>query len=172
MRPSALSSRRSRGASLLTTLIVVGVLTLLVAGAVAFTGQERISASQYVRREVLAACVQSARNLTVSKLRASFAQGMNTDIKGEVDTGDFIMRTGHIDAPAGGGPGVSEEGNGSRGGMVSVNMANRVWGGAPNGEPGAGTGFGQLRVYRVVAHCTDKMTQAQSEVEFQVRLAF
>ncbi|MCI0571747.1 MAG: hypothetical protein L0Y66_13425 [Myxococcaceae bacterium] len=173
MRPAHHSSRRIRGASLLTTLIVVGVLTLLVSAAVVFTGQERISAGQHMRREVLVACVQAARNFTVSKLRASFAQGLATDVRGEMDTGEFLMRTGHIDdTTPGGGAGVTEEEGDGRGVMVSLNMTNRIWGGAPAGEPGAGSGMGQLRVYQVVANCTDKQSRAQSEVEFQVRLAF
>src|SRR5689334_16258262 len=63
--------RRSlqRGFSLLMAMIVIVLMTLLVVGAISFTGTERAAAVQQTRAETLSACTQAARNLFLSKVR-------------------------------------------------------------------------------------------------------
>lgn len=166
--PSARHPRR-RGVSLLASLIVVGVLVILVAAAVSFTGQERQSAAQHVRREALTGCVQAARNLVVSQLRGG-ALGAGLDlsaIRGEVETGEYRMRTGHLTpAVEGGAPGVSTCSNDVENGSWGAgDLTNVVVDPAAN-RPGSG------RCYAVVAHCEDRQTRGVREVEFQLRLSF
>jgi len=158
-----------RGVSLLASLIVVGVLVILVSVAVSFTGRERQSAAQHLRREALTGCVQSARNLVVSQLRGGAAGSSMAleNVRGESTTGEYHVRTGHLDDDTpGGGPGVS---------VCASDADSQAWGSMdltntvvdPNApRPGSG------RCYAVVASCEDRQTRGRREVEFQLRIAF
>ena len=150
-----------RGFTLVTVLVVLTVMALLVAGALTFTGQEVASATQHVRRESMAACVEAARSYVLSQIRTG-AEGrvVNRDIQGELDMGDFLVRTGHLDATSAQ-PAVAPCAP-SGGGVGMIDLTNTTL--------GAGGSFGR-QCLRIVAHCIDKQTQARREVEFQMILA-
>ena len=183
-RPFQESSMRraQRGAALLTVMIVVVVLTIIVAGALTFTGQESASATKHMERERLAACSIAARNFVLSQLRPGAAgRAQNTAIQGSLNTGEFLIRTGHLDQPDGGPgtlgvsacPGTSSSTAGVAGGsMGTLELTNATQ--RKSGSSGAGGGGGALssQCLSVVASCQDLKTGASSEVEFQVRLGF
>jgi len=154
---------------MVASMIVIGVLVVIVAAAITFTGQERKSAAQHLRREALNGCVQAARNVVVSQLRGG-AAGSALDlgsIRGEASTGQFRMRTGHLDDDVeGGAPGVSLCANDSdNSAWAAMDLTNTIV--DPN-APKAGAG----RCYSIVASCEDLETRASREVEFQLRIAF
>lgn len=164
-----LKAAHRRGVSMIASMIVIGVLVVLVAAAITFTGQERQSAAQHLRREALNGCVQAARNVVVSQLRGG-AAGSALDlanIRGEAETGQYRMRTGHLgDETVGGGPGVTTCANESdNSAWAAMDLTNTVV--DPN-APRAGAG----RCYSIVASCEDVETRASREVEFQLRIAF
>lgn len=157
-----------RGFSLITALIVVVVLTMLIAAAITFTGQEAASASQHKRRETIASCATAARNYILSQLRSGVSgRASNPHIAGQVDVGELIIRTGHLDAPDpadGGTPQLAMAPCPQNlQGDVMMDLTNLTFFG------NAGGGGGQC--YRVITHCIDKQTGDRSEVEFMVRLA-
>jgi hypothetical protein len=58
-----------RGMALIMAMIVVVLITMLVAGAISFTGTE-VTASQVQSQEAaMSACIQAARNLFISRLQ-------------------------------------------------------------------------------------------------------
>jgi hypothetical protein len=58
-----------RGMALIMAMIVVVLITMLVAGAISFTGTE-VAASQVQSQEAaMSACIQAARNLFISRLQ-------------------------------------------------------------------------------------------------------
>lgn len=160
---------RRRGVSMLASIIVMGVMVVLVAAAITFTGQERKSAGQHLRSEALNGCVQAARNVVVSQLRGGAAgAALDLDaIRGQVATGEYRMRTGHLDDPTdGGGPGVTAcADDGDNTAWAAMDLTNTVV--DPNAAR-AGAG----RCYSIVASCQDLETQASREIEFQLRIAF
>jgi hypothetical protein len=58
-----------RGFALILALLVVVMVTLLVAGAINFTGTERAASAAQMRDDQLSACVQAARNTFLSRIR-------------------------------------------------------------------------------------------------------
>lgn len=156
---------RQRGFSLLTVLVVLMVMLLLVAGALSFTGQEVAGAAQHVRRETMSACATAARNYIMSQIRTG-AQGraVNQFIAGELDLGEFVVRTGHMDdtpGPTGPPPAVSPcPLNASGGAMMDLTNTTLGFGGALGRQ-----------CFRIVATCIDTQTNSAREVEFQVTIA-
>ncbi len=67
----ALRHASPRGASLIMVMIALAVVTLLVVGAIAFTGSERTAAVLQSRSERTSGCLQAARNLFISKMQIS-----------------------------------------------------------------------------------------------------
>ena len=156
---------RERGFSLLTAMVVVVVLTILVAAAITFTGKEVSSSLQHKQREAMASCAIAARNLVLSQLECG-AQGRVKQVTSSIDTGDFLVRVGHLDDPDPMGPvEVSEMMCDSTqtggGGMMDLT----------NTTIGAGGTGGLEQCYRVVTHCVDETSGARNEVEFMVRIA-
>lgn len=62
-------SNSPRGNVLLIAMIAVVVLTVLVTGAIQFTGQNRVAASLKSRGDRLSACAEASRNYLLSQLR-------------------------------------------------------------------------------------------------------
>lgn len=60
---------------MLMAMLIVVVATMMVIGAISFTGNERAAASSYERRAAMSACVQAARNLFLSRTRVFNAGG-------------------------------------------------------------------------------------------------
>jgi type II secretory pathway pseudopilin PulG len=92
MRPPASAPR---GMALVMSLIVVVLITLLVAGAITFTGTERSASVLQTRDDTLSACTQAARNLFLARLRVltpgSVPQAQLDDAYGE-----GLIRSGHF----------------------------------------------------------------------------
>ncbi|HEX8703316.1 MAG TPA: hypothetical protein VF815_31050 [Myxococcaceae bacterium] len=85
-----------RGSALLMAMIVVVLITLLVAGAISFTGTERSAAQLQSQADQMSACVQAARNLFLARLRmipASSAELVSFD---EVLDGETSLATRHF----------------------------------------------------------------------------
>jgi Tfp pilus assembly protein PilX len=59
----------SRGMALVMAMIVVVLITMLVAGAISFTGTERGAAQLQERGDHMSSCMQAARNLFLSRMR-------------------------------------------------------------------------------------------------------
>ena len=64
-----LPASNSRGMALVMAMIVVVLITMLVAGAISFTGTERGAADLQARSDQMSSCMQAARNMFVSRMR-------------------------------------------------------------------------------------------------------
>ena len=157
--------RAPRGFSLVFTMLVVALLTLLVAGAIVFTGSEQSAAVQRTRAERQSACLQAARNEFMSRIRVLSANTPNVSFNTTLPLpgGDTLtLRSGHISSasPSLGAveemPGVTKPTGGSQ------DLTNKL---------GGGGGFGGLgaKFYRITATCTDP-TGNELEVEFSLRV--
>jgi Tfp pilus assembly protein PilX len=60
-----------RGMALVMAMIVVVLITLLVAGAISFTGTERAASEIQTQQDTMSSCVQAARNLFLSQVKMS-----------------------------------------------------------------------------------------------------
>jgi Tfp pilus assembly protein PilX len=85
----------SRGMALVMAMIVVVLITMLVAGAISFTGTERGAAHLQERGDQMSSCIQAARNLFVSRMRTipatsvelvNFNEALTLDENGVPDT--------------------------------------------------------------------------------------
>lgn len=164
---------RERGFSLLMAMLVVVVSTLLVVGAIAFTGTERTTAVVHTRGELASSCAHAARNLFISKIRV--LRG-NT---GSITVDEFVtlpsgeqlrIETGHYQGLAG------EDGTP----QVELNAVSEVSGDRVKGADvglrqgtnvitGAGSGGLAGAYYNVVATCEDTAGRKR-EVEFLVKV--
>src|SRR5688500_17950680 len=93
--------RLQRGVSLVMAMVVVVTLTMLVAGALSFTGAERMASGAQVRGEVLSGCAQAARNLFLSHVR-SFESGSVKNIDFKAGFGGFNLASSHYASSDGG----------------------------------------------------------------------
>ena len=159
-----------RGFSLIVAMLVVVVLTLLVVGAIAFTGSESRASIQRTRAEGLSSCADAARAMFLARVRV---------LKGEVPTSaldgglgpDMHVYGGHYLESDGGSIDVND---------VQVVPANELssssrsvrdlsnWVGTPSGN-GNGGGL-YATYYRVTAVCNEKTGGPQQEVEFVMRV--
>lgn len=92
MRPFSFNPR---GMALVMAMIVVVLVTLLVAGAISFTGTELAASKIQTQEDRMSACMQAARNLFISKLNLLDPEGP-TKIQFEDNLGEMIVRTGHL----------------------------------------------------------------------------
>ena len=84
-----------RGMALVMALLVVVLVTLLVAGALAFTGTERNAAVLQTREDSLSACTQAARNLFLARLRV-LTPGSTGQVQLDDAYGQGFIRAGHF----------------------------------------------------------------------------
>lgn len=84
-----------RGMALVMALLVVVLVTLLVAGALAFTGTERNAAVLQTREDSLSACTQAARNLFLARLRV-LTPGSTAQVQLNDAYGPGVIRAGHF----------------------------------------------------------------------------
>ena len=159
-----------RGFSLIVAMMVVVLLTLLVVGAIAFTGSERSASIQRTRAEGLSSCAEAARSLFLARVRVLKGEVPTTALDGGLGP-DMHIYGGHYTQADGGSVSVSS---------VEVVPANEMsssvkgardlsnWVGPVSG---AGKGGGLYATYyRVSAVCDEKSGGPQQEVEFVMRV--
>jgi hypothetical protein len=159
-----------RGFMLIVAMIILLVATLLVVGAIAFTGSERTAASNQLKSEVLSACTHAARNMFLS--RVNLLQGNVADavLDASIQLGDggdphegLSVRRGHFDDS-----------------HLAVDIGEvkrlpeNLVGAAGSNVQEESNDLGQnpvlLGYYNITAVCTDLQTGMQQEIEFVVRL--
>lgn len=86
----------SRGTALVMAMIVVVLITLLVAGAISFTGTERSAAQLQSQADQMSACIQAARNLFLSRMRMIPATSAELISFDELLDGEASVATGHF----------------------------------------------------------------------------
>ena len=84
-----------RGMALVMALLVVVLVTLLVAGAISFTGTERNASVLQTREDSLSACTQAARNLFLARLRV-LTPGSAAQVQLGDAYGQGLIRAGHF----------------------------------------------------------------------------
>ncbi|HYH94323.1 hypothetical protein [Hyalangium sp.] len=155
-----------RGMALVMAMIVIVLMTLLVAGAISFTGTERAASEIQTQEDTMSSCVQAARNLFISKLvmldkdspaKISFDESFSVDPL-HPNRG-IKLRTGHFTGLTGG---SAEDVSGAmKDPNKGVNNMNQT-----EGVPL------QPKFYRVTAVCreTNDQTSPEREIEFMVRV--
>ena len=89
-----------RGMALVMALIVLVLVTLLVAGAITFTGAERGAAMLQTRDDSLSACTQPARNLFLARLRVLTPGATDKVVLANEPYAAGTIRTGHFSTAA------------------------------------------------------------------------
>lgn len=147
-----------RGFSLLVAMVVVVLMTLLVVGAITFTGNERSSAVTHTRAERLDGCAQAARNVFLSRVRV--LQSNVASVVLDTNLGASMkVQTRHYDGTVALGTVTKVPDNRVAGAGNHVqDMSNRV------GSSGLLAGY-----YQVTALCKDA-TGPEREVEFVARV--
>jgi type II secretory pathway component PulK len=150
---------RPRGMALVMAMIVVVLMTLLVAGAISFTGTERAAAQSQTQDDVMSSCVQAARNLFISRLNM-FTPETLKDIDLNENLQDSTLKSGHFK----GAVSISKYED------VSSAMADPN-SGVNSLNSGAGIAKGTA-FYMVTAVCreTPDPSSPEREIEFLVRL--
>jgi type II secretory pathway pseudopilin PulG len=158
MRPMHSLTPNPRGMALVMAMIVVVLVTLLVAGAISFTGTERAASEIQTQEDAMSSCAQAARNLFLSKLNMLDFEGP-TKIVIDEDLSGSKLRTGHFNQLAE----VSAR-------DVSSTMKD------PNREvqdiSNTDTHQPKTRFYTVTAVCreTEDLSSPEREIEFMVRV--
>jgi hypothetical protein len=172
-------SHSPRGMVLVIAMIVVVLITLLVAGAISFTGTERAAADVQTQADNMSTCAVAARNLFVSRMRpvapasVEFVS-MDDEINGmHISTRHFTGSATHA-VPTDAGVDGTE--------ILSVENVNKTRAGAVvdrsrvmgiDNNPGR-TALGET--YRITALCRDITgadageTVPEREIEFLVRV--
>lgn len=83
-----------RGMALVMSLLVVALATLLVLGAITFTGTERNASVLQTREDSLSACTQAARNLFLARLRV-LTPGNVDEVRLTEAYGQGLILSGH-----------------------------------------------------------------------------
>jgi hypothetical protein len=161
-----MSRDAERGFMLIVAMIILLVSTLLVVGAIAFTGSERSAAANQLNSEVLSACTDAAKNLFISRVNVLRGNVADVVLIEEISLGDggandgVHVRRGHFDA----GVEISD---------VRRLPENLIGAAGSNVQEDTNT-VGQspllLGYYNITALCTDRSTGTQQEIEFVVRL--
>jgi Tfp pilus assembly protein PilX len=147
-----------RGMALVMAMIVVVLITLLVAGAISFTGTERAASEIQAQEDTMSSCVQAARNLFISRMNMLDAAGP-TRIVFDEDLRGVKLSTGHF----------------SRLNQVSATDVSGAMK-DPNKDvqdiTNTNTNKPTTKFYTVTAVCreTDDVTSPEREIEFMVRV--
>ncbi len=147
-----------RGVALVMAMMVVVLITLLVAGAISFTGSERAASELQTQQDEMSSCVQAARNLFLSKLNMLDFEGP-TKIVIDEDLRGTKLRTGHFSGLAQ----VS-----ARDVSSMMKDPNREVQDISNGDAHQP----KTRFYTVTAVCreSDESSSPEREIEFMVRV--
>lgn len=86
-----------RGHTLVLAMALVVLATLMVAGALRFTGEERSATALQARNDALSACTQAARNRFLSRLRVLPANVERIRLEASEESyGALSLGTGHF----------------------------------------------------------------------------
>ncbi len=90
-----------RGMALVMAMIVVVLITMLVAGAISFTGTEMSASQIQAQEDEMSSCLQAARNLFIARMRMVPVESVETVNFSEVlDPADPMhsaaVATGHL----------------------------------------------------------------------------
>jgi Tfp pilus assembly protein PilX len=159
-----------RGMALVMAMIVVVLITMLVAGAISFTGTERAASEVQAQEDTMSSCVQAARNLFISRMNMLDAEGPTRIVFRE----DLRQQVNGVQGP---------EWQGVRLATGHFNHLNEVSAtdvsGAmkdPNRDvqdiSNTNTNKPTTRFYTVTAVCSesDDPTSPEREIEFMVRV--
>ncbi len=158
MRPS--SPQHPRVMALVMAMIVIVLITLLVAGAITFTGTERGAAMLQTNEDAMSACTQAARNLFIARLRVLLGNAERIAFRQELNSEGRSIATGHF-----------HNVNVTSATWVNPNAVGQSGGGAIDMSNRVGTAALVAGYYRVTAICTESAAGgAMREVEFVVRV--
>jgi hypothetical protein len=152
--------------ALVMAMIVVVLITLLVAGAISFTGTERAASEVQAQEDTMSSCVQAARNLFLSKLngidvelpkRLSFEADLPNKFGDQLHT--TKLRTGHFDSLAK---------------ITAEDVSDKMKDPNRNVEDisNRDTTTGKTKFYTITAVCreTADPSSPEREIEFMVRV--
>jgi hypothetical protein len=144
--------------ALVMAMIVVVLITMLVAGAISFTGTERAASEVQAQEDTMSSCVQAARNLFISRMNMLDAEGparivFNEDLRGT------LLRTGHFARLA------EVSATDVSGSMKDPNRDVQDISNTNTNKP-------TTKFYTVTAVCreSDEPTSPEREIEFMVRV--
>jgi hypothetical protein len=152
--------------ALVMAMIVVVLITMLVAGAISFTGTERAASEVQAQEDTMSSCVQAARNLFISKMNMLDAEGptritFNEDLRAmsNQQLRGVQLRTGHFNRLA------EVSATDVSGAMKDPNRDVQDISNTNTNKP-------TTRFYTVTAVCreTDDPTSPEREIEFMVRV--
>ncbi len=172
-----------RGMALVMAMIVVVLITLLVAGAISFTGTERAASEVQAEDAAMSACVQAARNMFISRVNQSDVTQINRqDPQPDVDkitAFKFDEDMGFLDTSKGDHPTKLRSGHLGQPSLVSAKVATGL--SDPNEQINNidGAGFPDKSpapiFFTVTAVCREDANDPSSperEIEFLVRVGF
>ena len=147
-----------RGMALVMAMIVVVLITMLVAGAISFTGTERAASEVQAQEDTMSSCVQAARNLFISRMNMLDAEGPSRIVFNE-DLRGTLLRTGHFARLA------EVSATDVSGSMKDPNRDVQDISNTNTNKP-------TTRFYTVTAVCreSDEPTSPEREIEFMVRV--
>jgi len=159
-----------RGMALVMSLVVVVLATLLVAGAITFTGTERNASVLQTRDDSLSACTQAARNLFLARLRV-LTPGTVDEVRLTEAYGQGLILSGHYTgtpaAPAPGAPAAPTLTHVER---IPANAVGASRGAARDISNTLGDAAEGAYWYSVTALCQEYPGGPEREVEFVVRV--
>jgi type II secretory pathway pseudopilin PulG len=154
--------------ALVMSLIVVALLSVMVAGAITFTGTERNAAVLQTRDDALSACTQAARNLFLARLRVLTPSSAPQVQLAEAHGGGLI-RSGHFTgAPAASGSGTTPTLTHVE--RLPANAVGASRGMARDISNTLGDSAEGAAWYSVTALCQEYPGGPEREVEFVVRV--
>ncbi len=162
-----------RGMALVMSLIVIVLLSLLVAGAITFTGTERNAAMLQTREDSLSACTQAARNLFLARLRV-LTPGSASQVRLDDAYGEGRIRLGHFAGGADAGvpptPGGGSSATLTEVKAIPANAVGTSRGSARDISNTLGDSAEGAIWYSVTALCQEYPGGPEREVEFVVRV--
>ena len=156
-------SSAPRGMALVMALIVVVLITLLVGGAITFTGTERQAAVLQTRDDALSACTQAARNLFLARLRV-LTPGSAPQVQLAEAHGEGLIRSGHFTTAPGTTPTLTHVER------LPANAVGASRGAARDISNTLGDAAEGAAWYSVTALCQEYPGGPEREVEFVVRV--
>jgi hypothetical protein len=156
----------ARGMALVMAMIVIVLITMLVAGAISFTGTERAASEVQAQEDIMSSCVQAARNLFISKMNMLDAEGptrisFTEDLKAMANQHQqgVQLRTGHFNRLA------EVSATDVSGAMKDPNRDVQDISNTNTNKP-------TTKFYTVTAVCreSDDPTSPEREIEFLVRV--
>jgi type II secretory pathway pseudopilin PulG len=159
-----------RGMALVMALLVVVLATLLVVGAITFTGTERNAAVLQAREDSLSACTQAARNLFLARLRV-LTPSSTEQVQLDDAYGQGLIRAGHFTGtPAAPAPGAPPAPTLTQVERLPASSVGASRGGARDISNTLGDAAEGASWYSVTALCQEYPGGPEREVEFVVRV--